>query len=638
MCNNTNDPIPPSVCNKYNGLAISMAQQFGWDKAQTFQIDGTLLQLMHRDTIIHVGTGRGKTAVVAGPYVLDENRHKLTIFISPLMTLQSEMVFTFEKKYRVSAAVINSSIGATLTQIIKEILAKKYRILIISPESLLSHRVRDELLTNKQFKAMVLSIVIDEAQVISHWGCDFRKKYGSLHIIRDYLPSIPVVCLSATLTPRLIRDITSSLDMKYGNYSMINEGNERPELMLAARKCQYPMNSFQDLRFLLNSSISQPTQVPKTFIFIDSKQEGRDALKALNSFLPPNLSSLGIIRTFSARHSSKYRADTMNLFRIGVIRILICTDAAGMGCDIPDIHIVVQWRLATLSTIIQRWGRAARGPGNAGLCVLLAEPAAYTFNPTELESVPKEHLNTHKSRPQGSQLSKELLKKGGWKSKDPSAQPELRSDSPYEGALALVQTNGCLRKIWAEMYKNKPIKPLGPCCSSSMCNPMLLNCIQAPKPSRSSHSNKPKTPKRGVPHLPTQEILTNWRGEIWDRDHDGSTWDASGILSDSLIEFLSSIGSISTFGELERYLSYRWGWWDTYGEELADKICDLDIPYTTVPSKSRPLKRKAVELDSIPSPHTNFVPPTNRTAVLEAQDGMDIDPPIDPPRPESRVY
>lgn len=171
---------------------------------------------------------------------------------------------------------------------------------------------------------------MDEAHVIAYWAHTFRKKYGVLHIVRDLLPGVPVTCLSATLTPRAIKDVTASLHMKKGDYVFIDEGNERPELSLAVRKCEFPLNSFQDLRFLFRGHPFHPLDIPKTFIFIDDKAEGHRAVRALNSFLPPNLSHLGIIRPFNARHSPQYRSDAMERFKAGDIRILVCTDAAGM--------------------------------------------------------------------------------------------------------------------------------------------------------------------------------------------------------------------------------------------------------------------------------------------------------------------
>jgi superfamily II DNA helicase RecQ len=89
---NLNDFIPDTVRNQYRDLERRMCEQFGWTQSRRFQVDGALLQLARRDAMIHVGTGQGKTAIAAAPYVLEENNQKITIFISPLIVLQSEMV------------------------------------------------------------------------------------------------------------------------------------------------------------------------------------------------------------------------------------------------------------------------------------------------------------------------------------------------------------------------------------------------------------------------------------------------------------------------------------------------------------------------------------------------------------------
>lgn len=121
---------------------------------------------------------------------------------------------------------------------------------------------------------------------------------------------------------------------------------------------------------------------------------------------------------------------------------------------------MVQWRVVTLSTLVQRWGRAARGPGRTGLAVLLVEPAAYTYNPTEPgQKEPDQKQSKSKSQsPKGRNSLKEPLRKGGFQSMVPGAQPELHDNSPYEGTLAMVQTKGCHRKIWTEVFQNQPVR------------------------------------------------------------------------------------------------------------------------------------------------------------------------------------
>ncbi|KAG8768577.1 hypothetical protein FRC12_005482 [Ceratobasidium sp. 428] len=230
------------------------------------------------------------------------------------------------------------------------------------------------------------------------------------------------------------------------------------------------------------------------------------------------------------------------------------------------------------------------------------EAAALTYNPTEPGSKPVSKVSGKSLTLKRDRLTKEPLKKGGWKSTTFGAHPALRPDSPYEGTLALVQTRGCLRQIWTTMFQNQPIKPVVPCCSSETCNPELLNLVKLPKPTSSSKSVTKKAPKRGLPHAEAQERLVEWRTSVWERDYPDETWGPSAILYDDYVDFLSSIGGIPSYDYLKQNFAarYSWGWWDKYGQELADIICKLDIPYTPTPRKPRrqPPKRRAPEPES----------------------------------------
>lgn len=88
---------------------------------------------------------------------------------------------------------------------------------------------------------------------------------------------------------------------------------------------------------------------------------------------------------------------------------------------------------------------------------MLFEAAVLTYNPTEPGASTASNTSSKKSSSRGRRSTKEPLKKGGWKSTVPGAQPELRENSPYEGALVLAQTNGCLRKVWRDVFQNKPV-------------------------------------------------------------------------------------------------------------------------------------------------------------------------------------
>lgn len=196
---------------------------------------------------------------------------------------------------------------------------------------LLSKRFIKNVLRSNEMRERILSVVIDEAHVISHWGSGFRKKYGSLGILRALLPKdTPFVAMSATLPERVRIDVINKLHFDRSNYTYLNIGNDRPNVSLVVRAIHNPINSFTDLDFLIPAGASNPTDVPKSFVYADNITIGSDIMEHLYDISPDGFREGGIIRTYSAAFSQKYRQNVMRLFKAGVIRILICTDAAGM--------------------------------------------------------------------------------------------------------------------------------------------------------------------------------------------------------------------------------------------------------------------------------------------------------------------
>ncbi|KII82699.1 hypothetical protein PLICRDRAFT_120424, partial [Plicaturopsis crispa FD-325 SS-3] len=114
----------------------------------------------------------------------------------------------------------------------------EWQIVLISPEMLLSRRFTNEVLRKPEFGQRILSVVIDEAHVVSHWGSSFRKKYGELGKIRAFLPrSTPFVALSATLPARLRHDVLTKLQYHKTDYVSIDVGNDRPTFPSSSVEC-----------------------------------------------------------------------------------------------------------------------------------------------------------------------------------------------------------------------------------------------------------------------------------------------------------------------------------------------------------------------------------------------------------------
>lgn len=199
----------------------------------------------------------------------------------------------------------------------------------------------DRVLRNSGFTQRVISLVVDEAHCISHWGADFRKMYGTLGDLRAFLArGTPVVALSATLTPRVRRDIHTKLRFVKSDSRLVDLGNDRPNVSLVVRACQNPMNTYSDLDFAIPEKIKAAEELPKSWIYTESIDIGDEIVEYLFHLLEARLCGAsqsgpvvvdrGVIRPFNARMSPECRREAMDAFSLGIIRIMICTEAAGL--------------------------------------------------------------------------------------------------------------------------------------------------------------------------------------------------------------------------------------------------------------------------------------------------------------------
>jgi superfamily II DNA helicase RecQ len=228
----------------------------------------------------------------------------------------------------------------------QEILNGTYRIVLLSPEMLLGRKFVDGILRNQSFINRVYSVVIDEAHCISHWGADFRKKYAQIGSIRVFLPqSTPFIALSASLTPRVTWDIVQKLQLNRSNFLHLNLGNDRPNVSLIVRAIHNTISSYTDLNFVIPSSVREASEIPKTWIYADNINTGAEIVDHLRTLLPHHDTSLhSTIRPYNAVLDTEYRDEAMRRFKIGDIRILVCTDAAGMvhsGNLFEDMRLLI---------------------------------------------------------------------------------------------------------------------------------------------------------------------------------------------------------------------------------------------------------------------------------------------------------
>ncbi|KDQ51993.1 hypothetical protein JAAARDRAFT_62158 [Jaapia argillacea MUCL 33604] len=536
------------------GLEGRINEAFSYNLKE-FQLHAVKEQLLGKDVLVHAGTGSGKTAIAAGPHLHSKSKGKVTLIVSPLIALHDKQVETYQTEFNLTATAVNSSHSGCQKEILNKIVKGEWQIVLVSPEMLLSRRFISHVLRNTEFGKRILSVVIDEAHVVSHWGSQFRKKYGSLGILRAFLPQgTPFIAVSATLPPRIRADVLTKLQFPK-DHVVIDVGNDRPNVSIVVHAFQHPMNSFADLDFVIGSGITSGSQIKKTFVYTDSIEAGIRIVDHLKEILPVHLRNRGLIRPYNAVQGKIYRKKAMDEFKSRNICVLVCTDAAGMGCNIPDIDVVVQWKLpSSVSSFVQRAGKEGRGKKGKA-----KKPKGK--NQKEKKNYAKDHGVKRGSR--GGQHDEIWLKE----------QPKLDPMATDEGLYVLAQTGVCRRMVLTEIFSNKKAAPTVACCD--LCSLSLLDLTWlgvGPKATQES------APKRGKINRNLSDHLCDWWKMVWTRDYGGALFAPTGILANDVLDLLSSVGPIPTMKTLSNLLEGRWGWYSTYGKELHEFLLTLDIP------------------------------------------------------------
>ncbi|KAK7019991.1 ATP-dependent DNA helicase Q-like 3, partial [Favolaschia claudopus] len=635
--NAPNCPDPPRQTSKITPEQLSAIEQelkllpnliktqfTKWTEgAKEFQLQCMRAQILRKDALVFAATGSGKTGIAAGPHLLPSSQGKVTLVVSPLLSLHEEQVTTFTNEFKLKATAINSARGGCTKDVMERVVKGDWQIVILSPEMLLSRRFVDGVLRKPAFGARCLSVFIDEAHCISHWGDSFRKKYASIGIIRAFLPrSTPFIAVTATLTPRVREDLVHKLQFDRSNYIFCSIGNDRPNVVQIVRALEHPANSFRDLDFLVDPDAA-PHEIKRAFVYTDDIKEGGKLGDHLNERVNAEFRSRGLIRPYNAGMSPKYRAEVMALFKAGIIRILICTDAAGMGVDIPDIEIVVQWKLPkNLSAWVQRAGRAARGRGRTGIAVMLVERSAFEVG---AEVTTEE---TRSSGGRGRARGRGIRGRGGGRGHrggaekrgkayavshgvqrgfysgthdaKPHSSSSTISDIPHdalgEGLYQYIQALICRRRLLARIFKNsEPAVSSDVCCD--LCNPKLFDHTRPSKPVRSTRQ---KGIRRGPVVDSVRDALFTWRRNIKQMHFPRSLFAPHALLNDSTCDLLASVGPIESEDMLKQLLESSWSYWDRFGRQLYVYLHNLEIPPLPPPPSRQKQTAAAASTAAIP--------------------------------------
>ena len=303
--------------------------------------------LQGRDTLALMPTGGGKSITYQVPALTLEG---LCIVVTPLIALMKDQVDQLQRR-GISAVAVHSGLDPRRIEIaLDNCTYGDVKMLYIAPE-----RLETEAFKVRLRRMNISLIAVDEAHCISQWGYDFRPSYLNIAKIREFAPEAPVLALTASATEEVARDIMRHLN--FGEDNILRSSFARPNLSYVVRDSG---DKYENLLRVINN-------VPGSGIVYMRTREGAEQLAE-------RLRKDGINANFyHAGLPTMERSLRQDEWRDGKTRVIVATNAFGMGIDKADVRFVIHFAMCdSLEAYYQEAGRAGRD-GKRSYAVLLAE-------------------------------------------------------------------------------------------------------------------------------------------------------------------------------------------------------------------------------------------------------------------------
>lgn len=326
-----------------------LQKHWGYDSFRPLQKEIVTAVYQGDDTLALMPTGGGKSITFQVPALAKDG---ICIVITPLIALMKDQVAQLRKR-NIKALSINSGMSAREIDIaLDNCIFGGVKFLYISPE-----RIGTELFQARVKKMNVNLVAIDEAHCISQWGYDFRPAYLQIATLRELIPDVPFLALTATATPEVVDDIQQQLKFKKPN--VMRKSFYRENL-------KYLVRSLEDKQNYLLQTIKRAKG--SGIIYVRNRKKTREVAELLQKN--------GISASFyHAGLSHELRDQRQSLWVEGKIRVIVSTNAFGMGIDKPDVRFVIHLDLPdSPEAYFQEAGRAGRDEKLA-VAVMLYSPS-----------------------------------------------------------------------------------------------------------------------------------------------------------------------------------------------------------------------------------------------------------------------
>ena len=351
--------------NKYQEI---LKQYWGYDSFRDLQEEIITSIGEGKDTLGLMPTGGGKSITFQVPALAQSG---LCIVITPLIALMKDQVQNLRKRGIKALAIYSGMTRQEIVTALENCIFGDYKFLYISPE-----RLDTEIFRIKLRSMKVSMITVDESHCISQWGYDFRPADLKIAEIRELLPGVPVLALTATATPEVVKDIQSRLNFREEN--VFRMSFERKNLAYIVRKTDNKTGELLHILKRIDGS---------AIIYVRNRRRTKEITELLMQE--------GITADFyHAGLDNAVKDLRQKRWQNGEIRVMVATNAFGMGIDKPDVRIVLHIDLPdSPEAYFQEAGRAGRDGLKAYAVILYAKSDKMTLHKRVADTFPeKEYI------------------------------------------------------------------------------------------------------------------------------------------------------------------------------------------------------------------------------------------------------
>jgi ATP-dependent DNA helicase RecQ len=322
-----------------------LRQYWGYDDFRPLQLDIIRSVCSGKDTLALMPTGGGKSITFQVPALAMDG---ICIVVTPLIALMKDQVQNLRDRDIKAAAIYSGMTREEIIVTLDNCVYGGYKFLYVSPE-----RLSTELFISRLQHLNVCLLAVDESHCISQWGYDFRPSYLNISEIRDHLPDTPVLALTATATPSVVEDIQDRL--RFPERNVFQMSFERSNLA-------YIVHHTEDKDRMLLRILEKTPGTAVVYV------RNRKSTKEVCDLLRKNGVSADF---FHAGLTNEQKDKRQKAWKSGACRVIVSTNAFGMGIDKADVRVVVHMDLPdSIEAYFQEAGRAGRD-GKKAFAVLL---------------------------------------------------------------------------------------------------------------------------------------------------------------------------------------------------------------------------------------------------------------------------